>query len=97
MRALPLNKNSRPGGRPRDSRAPRNPFADWLAASKKTSAEVATALEVGVSTIYNIRNGYFLPGLDLAVKIEELSGGKVKVKSWSTVKVRPRVRKAKAA
>lgn len=94
MRALPINKTAGPGGRPRDSRAPRNAFADWLASSKMTSAKIAEALEVGISTVYNLRNSYFLPGLSLAVKIEELSKGRVKVASWDDVQVRPRKKKA---
>lgn len=90
MRALPLTNKSRPGGRPRKSRAPRNAFADWLANCGKSPTEIAKALKVSVSSIYNARNGYFVPGRDMAVEIEKLSGGKVKIESWSTVKARPR-------
>lgn len=61
--------------------------------SKKSAEQVAEALEVGTSTVYNIRNGYFLPGLDLANKIAEVSHGKVPTSTWKGAKIRPRVRK----
>lgn len=90
MRALPLTNKSRPGGRPRQSRAPRNPFADWLANCGKSPEDIAKTLGVSVSSVYNARNGYFKPGRDLAVKIAEISDGKVPVESWGTVKARKR-------
>lgn len=92
MRALPLTNKSRPGGRPRQSRAPRNAFADWLASCGKTPTAIATALEVSVSSIYNARNGYFKPGREMAVAIEELSGGAVPVESWRDAKARKRAK-----
>lgn len=90
MRALPLTDKSRPGGRPRQSRAPRNPFADWLKGCGMTPEQVAKKLDVSISSVYNARNGYFKPGRELAVAIEELSKGAVPVGSWSEVKARKR-------
>jgi hypothetical protein len=90
MRALPLTNKARPGGRPRKSRAPRNSFADWLAKCGKKPADISKALGVSVSSIYNMRNGYFVPGRDMAIKIEGFTRGAVKVESWSDVKARPR-------
>lgn len=90
MRALPLTNKSKPGGRPRQSRAPRNAFADWLKDCGLTPEQVATKLDVSLSSVYNARNGYFKPGLDLALKIAELSAGKVPAASWSKAKARPR-------
>lgn len=90
MRALPLTNKSRPGGRPRKTRAPRNAFADWLATCGQAPTKIAEALKVSVSSIYNARNGYFVPGRDMAIAIEALSKGKVPVESWSTVKARKR-------
>lgn len=90
MRALPLTDKSRPGGRPRQSRAPRNPFADWLKGCGKTPEQVAKLLKVSVSSVYNARNGYFKPGRDLAVLIDEVSAGAVPVESWTGVKARKR-------
>ena len=90
MRALPLTDKSKPGGRPRQSRAPRNPFADWLKSCGKTPEQVAELLEVKVSSVYNARNGYFKPGRDLAVKIAEISKGAVPVEGWTTTKIRKR-------
>lgn len=90
MRALPLTNKSRPGGRPRKSRAPRNAFADWLASCGKTPTDIATALGVSVSSIYNARNGYFKPGRDMANAIAELSKGAVPATSWAEAKARKR-------
>jgi DNA-binding XRE family transcriptional regulator len=90
MRALPLTNKSKPGGRPRQSRAPRNAFADWLASCGMTPEQLAEKLEISISSIYNARNGYFKPGRKLASKIEELSKGAVPVASWDKTKSRPR-------
>lgn len=92
MRALPLTKSARPGGRPRSSRAPRNAFADWLAKSKIKPEVLHKELGISVSAIYNLRNSYYLPGRELAVKIEEASKGAVTVESWDAVKPRPRTK-----
>ncbi len=100
MRAMPLTDKSKPGGRPRKSRAPANPFATWAASCGMTPEELATALKVSISTIYNIRNGYFLPGRNLAVKIEELTRDKrskrsaVPASCWNEIKVRERAARA---
>lgn len=96
MRALPLTDKARPGGRPRRSRAPSNPFAVWLASCGKSPEDVATALGVSVSSVYNARNAYFKPGRRLAVAIEELARdpatgeSAVPVAAWDKVKSRPR-------
>lgn len=100
MRSLPLTDKARAGGRPRETRAPRNAFADWLAGCEgkpgcgMTPEEVATALKVSPSSVYNARNGYFKPGRDLAVRIAELSKGAVPVDSWTAAKGRPRKKRA---
>lgn len=94
MRSQPLTSGTKPGGRPRKSRAPRNAFANWLAASKLTAEEIAKAIETSVSTVYNARNGYFKPGRELAVRIEEFTGGEVSVASWGDSKARPRSKKS---
>ncbi|HSR79133.1 MAG TPA: hypothetical protein VLN57_21345 [Xanthobacteraceae bacterium] len=44
MRSLPLTDKAGPGGRPRDSRAPSNAFAEWLATCGMTATEVAVKL-----------------------------------------------------
>lgn len=91
MRALPLTDKSRPGGRPRQTRAPRNPFADWLKSCGMTPEQVAKQLGgISVSSVYNARNGYFKPGRELAVAIEKLSEGAVPVESWGKAKARKR-------
>jgi hypothetical protein len=90
MRALPFSQSTKPGGRPRKQRAPRNAFADWLARSKIKPDVLCKQLKVTVSTVYNLRNSQFTPSLKLASLIEEVSKGAVSVKSWNTVKVVPR-------
>ncbi len=90
MRAQPLTDKTRPGGRPRRKRAQRNAFADWLAKCGKSPEQLAKALGVSISSIYNARNSYFTPGRDLAVKIEHESHGAVSVESWSKTKTRKR-------
>lgn len=92
MRALPLTNKSKPGGRPRQSRAPRNAFADWLASCGKRPDVVAKALGVSISSVYNARNGYFKPGRDLAVLIETYTGGAVPAASWTKAKARKRTK-----
>lgn len=96
MRAQPLTDKTRPGGRPRRKRAQRNAFADWLAKCGKSPEQLAKLLDVSISSVYNARNGYFVPGRDLAVKIAETSDGAVSVESWSDIKPRTRA-KRKAA
>lgn len=90
MRAVQLTNKSRPGGRPRQNKAPSNPFRAWLKSCGKTPEQVAKALGVGVSSIYNAANNYYKPGRDLACKIEELTGGVVPVGVWKGVKARKR-------
>lgn len=90
MRALPLTNKARPGGRPRKTRAARNAFADWLSTCGMTPTAIAKKLGVSVSSIYNARNNYFKPGREMALAIEELSHGKVKIESWTSAKARPR-------
>lgn len=97
LRALPLTNKSDPGGRPREDRAPANAFADWLRDCGMTADEIARKLakltkrpDFSVSSVYNLRNGYFKPGRDLAVAIETLTKRKVPVSSWSKSQARPR-------
>lgn len=96
MRALPLTDKAAPGGRPRRSRAPSNPFATWLASCGRKPEEVAKELRCSVSAVYNARNGYFQPGLKLAHRIETMTTDKatgvsaVPMTSWQGTKVRRR-------
>lgn len=97
MRSLPLTNKARPGGRPRESRAPANAFGTWLLTCGMTPEDVALKLKVSESSVYNARNGYFKPGLELALAIEKLSDGKVPAESWVAVKTRPRHPPAQSA
>jgi DNA-binding XRE family transcriptional regulator len=87
---MPLTKATGPGGRPRrESEQPAIPFAAWLAKSKLTAEQLAVSLDVAPSSIYNMRNGYFTPGRELAVKIAAVSKGKVPADSWPPARPRP--------
>lgn len=103
MRALPLTDKARPGGRPRRSRAPSNPFAVWLATCQLTPKDVADKLDVSVSSVYNARNAYFKPGRALAVRIANLTTDPttgtcaVPVSAWDESRGRPRKKVTKRA
>lgn len=90
MRSLPLTDKSKPGGRPRESRAPHNAFSEWLMTCGLTPGEVAKKLKLSVSSIYNARNGYFSPGRKVANRIAKLTDGKVPASSWDEAVVRER-------
>jgi DNA-binding XRE family transcriptional regulator len=90
LRSLPLTDKSRPGGRPRKTRAPHNAFAAWLATCGMTPTEVAEKLKLSVSAIYNARNGYFKPGREVANHIATFTGGAVSAASWDQSRGRPR-------
>jgi hypothetical protein len=92
MKAQALTDATGPGGRPRRTKPKPSAFAAWLKASKLTPGKAAELLGVAVSSVYNLRNAYFAPGLDLAVKIAEVSGGAVPADSWPTPRRRPRAR-----
>lgn len=91
MKAQALTTATGPGGRPRRTKPKPSAFAVWLKASKLTPTQAAELLGVAVSSVYNLRNAYFAPGLDLAVKIAEVSGGTVPADSWPAPRKRRRV------
>jgi DNA-binding XRE family transcriptional regulator len=90
MKAQALTNATSPGGRPRRTKPKPSAFAQWLRDSKQTPEQVAKELGVAKSSVYNLRNGYFAPGLDLAVKIAEVSGGAVPPDSWPAPRKRRR-------
>ncbi len=90
MKAVALTDATGPGGRPRRTRPKPSAFAEWLKASKLTPKAAGELLGVAVSSVYNLRNAYFAPGLDLAVKIAEVSKGAVPADSWPKPRRRPR-------
>lgn len=65
-----------------------NAFATWLAKSKLKASELSESLGVSDSTVYNLRNGYFTPGRELAVLIAKVSKGKVPADSWPPARPR---------
>ncbi len=96
MRALPVTNTAHPGGRPRQSRAPSNPFAVWLSSCGRTPEQIAEELGCSVSSVYNSRNAYFKPGRKLAYKIQQLTTDRttgvsaVPMTAWEEVRSRPR-------
>lgn len=84
--AVPLTNAAAPGGRHRAKAPPDGPFQRWLATCGLTLSELTTKLGCSSSSIYNARNGYFVPGRDLAVAIARLSDGAVPVDSWTALK-----------
>ena len=110
MRSLPLTNAAGPGGRPRETRAPANAFAEWLATCNMTPTQVQEELtkivrkldpskgrdwQLSISMVYNCRNAYARPGRDLANAIAELTNGAVPTTSWPSTAVRPRKPPAK--
>jgi transposase len=61
-----------------------------LSRSDLRPTDIAKELGVSISSVYNAANSYFVPGRELAVKIEKLSDGVVSVESWSASKARKR-------
>jgi DNA-binding XRE family transcriptional regulator len=67
-------------GRPRGARPGK--FPAWLDTCGITVVELADRLGVSPQAIYNIRNGHSRPGLDVAARIDTLSGGEVPSSTW---------------
>jgi len=70
-------------------------FAAWLATCGMTPTQVAKALKLSVSAVYNARNGYFKPGRETANHIAAFTEGAVSAASWDEAKSRPRKAPAK--
>ncbi len=63
---------------------PTNAFARWLDATGERVAEVAAKLEISTQHAYNLRGGHNRPSIDLAARIEKMSGGAVSAVSWGS-------------
>lgn len=77
----------RSGGRPRKEPPPRSRFTvwveEWLAADpSRTMTDLAREIGASPSAVYNLRSGYFTPGLRLACAIARASNGQVPAESW---------------
>ncbi len=84
MQAQPITTEAKPRkGRPpvRDE-DDRGAFERWIEASGMTRQEVAAKLGIGKSTLFSHLRGDRLPSLEVAVLIEEFTGGAVPPKSW---------------
>lgn len=55
----------------------------WLADSGKRRGEVAVSLEISGPYLSQIAGGQRRPGLDVAVRIERITSGAVRVADWS--------------
>lgn len=90
-----MTNKSKPGGRPRETRATHNAFGAWLQTCGMTPAKVARRIGVSVSSVYNMRNNYFLPGRELSNEIAKVSDGQVPASSWDVGDQRKRVARPK--
>lgn len=68
-------------GRPRSSTRQRNKLGDWMEETGTTPGALAPLLGCAASTVYALREGRIRPGLNLGVKIEELTG--IPVSYWA--------------
>lgn len=83
MAPVANRKEHKPKGRRSRVRPATNTkFGEWLRASGYSPIEIAEALGVGRSAVYNLRNGDFKPGRDLAVKIAVMTRDTVRPEDW---------------
>ncbi len=68
-------------GRPRANK-PNNALEQWIDRTGKSKKEVADAIGISMVALYALLNGKAEPRVSTAVKIEEMTGGQVPVKSW---------------
>jgi transcriptional regulator with XRE-family HTH domain len=83
--AMPEEKKTGRVGRPRKQE---NEFSRWIKESLKadgthwTSEEVCEYIGISLSQLDHIRSGRSVPSLRVAVKIEELTGGRIPCGYW---------------
>ena len=82
MTSTPVTASSPPGGRPRSREVPATSFTAWLQGQATPIKEIAQQLGMSRWAVYHLRNGYHRPSLDVAQRIEVLSGGAVPMSSW---------------
>lgn len=58
-------------------------FTEWLAETSYSIDDVASFLSVRTTSIYALRAGYWRPGLDLALLIEQLTADAVGIRDWT--------------
>jgi predicted transcriptional regulator len=58
-------------------------FKDWVAETKKTPDDIGAEIGVTGQTVRNWLNGEGSPRVQHALKIQELSKGKVPVSVWA--------------
>lgn len=81
-----------PRGRPRA--ATLSPLGEWLDASGKDRDWLAGKLVLSRSFIDKLCRGHSLPGVEIAYKVETLTGGKIDLAMWAQYAAHQRAAKA---
>ncbi len=71
-------------GRPRKKRRPPSKLATWQKATKTSVISAAEQLGISGSSVYALRERTLIPGRDLAVRIEDLTG--IPIRYWKKKK-----------
>ncbi|MCP4444545.1 MAG: helix-turn-helix domain-containing protein [Myxococcales bacterium] len=70
-------------GKKQAGKLPLNPqFVDWWENEERSTADIAKALGISKTAIYNFKNRHQRPGPATRLKISQLSNGKVPADSW---------------
>ena len=62
----------------------REKLTEWISESKLSRKEAAEKLGIARSSLHNMLQGQYLPGLALATKIEKLTEGRIKASRWTS-------------
>lgn len=65
------------------SKSPREKFREWFDGSGLTKADVGRVLDCTPEHVAYILEGKRVPGLRIAFRIEEASGGAVSAREWA--------------
>lgn len=66
--------------------SPRDTLKDWLGKAEISAAEFARRVEYDRSNFHRLLKGDLWPSLDLAHRIEQETGGDVKMSAWAEAK-----------
>lgn len=59
---------------------------DWMTRNKVTRAALAEKAQISRQTVHNLLTKKYRPGLDLALRLEDITKGKVAAASWLNAK-----------